>query len=390
MIEHMKKEEESIAMNDQEYALRALNDQEFRQSEEFAAWLCQEPHRVLFREMMDSREALINLCPAMTPDTDKAWERIRPLTRISSFRKHALWITGTAAAIALLITGYFLLPTTEMPQPLAIAILPAIDRAQEITLSTEDGLTVTIDGAQSKQLIAEAGAKLDNEALNYEHTPSEETVRIHTLSTPRGKNFKVILDDGTEVWLNAESKLRYPDHFTGKERKVELEGEAFFHVTKDASRPFIVKNGTTETRVLGTEFNFRAYPFEGRHVTLISGSVIVADPQKENQLKLAPGQDVSLDENGQQLIACEVDLNEFTAWKEDLFCFKEAALIDIMKSVGRWYNLTVVFMDKASMNYHFNFWADRNDSPEGVIKLLNQVGKVKATIENSQIIINKP
>ena len=98
--------------------------------------------------------------------------------------------------------------------------------------------------------------------------------------------------------------------------EVELEGEAFFHVAKDASRPFIVKSGTAETRVLGTEFNFRAYPHESRHVTLVSGSVIVSDTQKENELRLTPGEDAPLDENDLMLIPRKVDINEYVAGKK--------------------------------------------------------------------------
>ena len=150
-----------------------------------------------------------------------------------------------------------------------------------------------------------------------------------------------------------------------------------------------MKSGTAETRVLGTEFNFRAYPHENRHVTLVSGSVIVSDTQKENELQLTPGEDAPLDENDLLLIPRKVDINEYVAWKDDLFCFREAELAEIMKAIGRWYNLTIVFTDEASMRYHFNFWAERTNQPEQVLQLLNQVGKVKATLEGSRITISK-
>lgn len=387
----MKTEEQPILEQDYEYALRALDDWKFRQSEEFIAWLEEEAHHALFQKMMDSREALMNLNPQMAPDVEKAWKRIDPHSKTSSILKYHVW-AASAAAIALLVIGYSIFSTTEEENPYAetAIVFPASNGVQDIELQTGDGHIVSITDRANKQLLAETGALLEAESLIYQNgTEVQEEVVMHTLSTPRGKNFKLVLEDGTEVWLNAESKLHYPNRFTDKERKVTLEGEAFFHAAKDASRPFIVKSGTAETRVLGTEFNFRAYPHENRHVTLVSGSVIVSDTQKENELQLTPGEDAPLDENDLLLIPRKVDINEYVAWKDDLFCFREAELAEIMKAIGRWYNLTIVFTDEASMRYHFNFWAERTNQPEQVLQLLNQVGKVKATLEGSRITISK-
>lgn len=385
----MKTEEQLILEQDYEYALRALDDWQFRQSEEFINWLNDDSHRSLFQEMTDSREALMNLKPEMAPDVDKVWKRVDPHPNASPLKKYYLW-AASVAAIALLIIGYSLFNSSEQPQPQLAVVLPVSTGEQEVTLHTENGQTMKVSDLQDKRLMAQAGARLEADDLSYRNAVvKEEAVTMHTLSTPRGKNFKVILEDGTEVWLNAESKLHYPNRFTGKERIVELEGEGFFQVAKDASRPFIVKSGTAQTRVLGTQFNFRSYPHESRHVTLVSGSVRVSDTQKENELQLIPGEDAPLDENDQLLIPRKVDISEFTAWKDDLFCFREAELVDIMKAIGRWYNLAIVFTDESAMHYHFNFWAHRTDQPEQVLQLLNQVGKVKATLEGSRITISK-
>lgn len=385
----MKTEEQPILEQDYEYALRALDDWQFRQSEEFITWLNNDSHRNLFLEMTDSREALMNLNPEIAPDVGKAWKRVAPHPKISPLRKYYLWAASTAA-IVLLIIGYSLFDSSEQSQPQIAVVLPVYTGVQEVTLQTQNGHTIKVTDLQDKQLMAQAGAWLEAEDLSYRNAAvKEEAATMHTLSTPRGKNFKVILEDGTEVWLNAESKLHYPNRFTGKERIVELEGEGFFQVAKDTARPFIVKSGTAQTRVLGTQFNFRSYPHESRHVTLVSGSVRVSDIHKENELQLIPGEDAPLDENDRLLIPRKVDISEFTAWKDDLFCFREAELIDIMKAIGRWYNLAIVFTDEPAMHYHFNFWAHRTDQPEQVLQLLNQVGKVKATLEGSRITISK-
>lgn len=372
-------EEHPHLISDYEYALKALNDPQFRRSEEFMVWLRDEANQSLFRTMMESREAMMCLNPELSPNIDSAWKRMdarimRP-ARTSTPRKYYLWSIGTVAAIALIAIGISLFVREQQPvqQTTLIAVLQKSEEIQEVILQTEKGAT-----------------PIEEVSLNYQEADNDVTVpQIHTLTTPRGKNFKVTLDDGTEVWLNAESKLQYPEKFTEEERVVTLEGEAYFHVSKDVKHPFIVKSGTTQTQVLGTEFNVRCYPQEERHVTLISGSVLVRDAQKENELKLTPGQNVALDANGQLLIPNHVDINEFIAWKDNLFCFREAKLKDIMKAVGRWYNLSIIFTDETTMNYHFSFWAQRDDSPEQALRLLNQVGKVKATLEGSQIIISK-
>lgn len=387
----MKTEEQPIVEKDYEYALQALNDEAFRQSEEFITWLDDESHRTLFREMADSREALMNLTPEMAPDVDKAWNRINPRPATSRRKRFYIW-AASAAAVALLVTAYSIFSDgKEKTYAEEIAIVyPASDKVQEVELQTNEGRTMLIADRENKQLLEQTGARLNAGTLIYQKVEETgEAMATHTLSTPRGKQFKVVLEDGTEVWLNAESKLHYPQRFAGDERRVELEGEAFFHVAKDAARPFIVQSGTAETRVLGTEFNFRSYPQESRHVTLVSGSVIVSDSRKENNLQLKPGEDVALDENDGLLVPRKADVNEFTAWKEDLFCFREEKLIDIMKAIGRWYNLEIVFTDEAAMHYHFNFWAQRTDPPEEVLKLLNGVGKVKAGLEGNRITISK-
>ena len=372
-------EEYTHSISDYEYALKALNDPQFRRSEEFIVWLRDEANRSLFQTMMESREALMNLNHELSPDIDNAWKRmdsrIKHRKQTSVLRQFYLWGIGTAAAIALIVLCISLFTKEEQPlqQTTMIAILEKSEELQEVILQTEKGMT-----------------PIEEASLSYQEINNEKgSPQIHTLTTPRGKSFKVILDDGTEVWLNAGSKLQYPDEFTETERIVTLEGEAYFHVSRDTKHPFIVKSGTVETRVLGTEFNIRSYPQEERHVTLVSGSVLVRDSQKENELQLEPGQNVALDANGQLLIPNNVDVNEFIAWKDNLFCFREAKLKDIMKAIGRWYNLSIIFTDESAMDYHFNFWAQRDDSPEQALRLLNQVGKVKATLDGSQIIISK-
>lgn len=187
-----------------------------------------------------------------------------------------------------------------------------------------------------------------------------------------------------------ETTLHYPSRFTGGERRVELvEGEAFFQVASDTSLPFVVKNKTMKTQVLGTVFNVRAYSGENRSVTLLTGSVEVSDTFKANKVKLAPGENVYLDAASSTLVAQPADVGEMTAWRENLFCFREATLEHIMKAIGRWYNLTIVFKSQTAMHYRFNFWANRNETPEHVLRILNLTGKVKVRQDAGTIVIDE-
>ncbi len=381
-----------------EYALTALNNDRIRESEEFKEWIQEESHKLLYAELSECREAAMNLHEEMAPDTEQAWKQLstrikqepHAIKKINS-RKPAIIMWSCAAAAALLIALWLAFPSIDgekINETQIAAIFPALDEPQEVVLHTDKGLAFTLTSPQNKQDIKQIGAEVieQEEILRYRQS-KEESVAMHTLTTPRGKDFKVVLDDGTEVWLNAESSLHYPIKFTGKERIVELTGEAFFHVAKDKTRPFIVKSNGTEAHVLGTQFNFRAYAEESRHITLVSGSVKVSDPNSTNELILQPGQDVLLGK--ETLCPREVDIDEYTAWTKGLFYFDNAPLTEIMKTVGRWYNLTIVFTDETSMYYHFSFWASRKETPLQTIDRLNQVGKVKAVLENEQIIIYK-
>lgn len=388
----MKMEQQFLSDEEYEYALAALNDCRIRESEEFGKWLQEESHRQLFAELSDCREAALNLRKEMLPDTGRAWERLsvrlkkEPASLKRRNFRRAVWIGSCAAVLLGAVLGAVSAWKHEREADIA-AVYYARSGAQEVVLQTEDGARLSLDGRPDGKEIEQIGAEVDAQQgmLSYRRT-QETAAAVHTLITPRGKDFKVMLDDGTEVWLNAESSLVYPVRFTGGARTVELEGEAFFHVAKDEARPFVVKSGGTEAHVLGTRFNFRAYAGEERHITLISGCVKVSDPASANELVLQPGQDVLL---GQKTLhPQEVDIDEYAAWTKGFFCFSEAPLTEIMKTLGRWYNLTVVFRDEAAMHYHFSFWASRKESPAQTLRRLNEVGKVEATLENGLIIVN--
>ena len=215
-------------------------------------------------------------------------------------------------------------------------------------------------------------------AYLYFKPASQIAETYQELFTPYGTWSVVNLPDGSKVWLNANSKLVYPTAFIEKERTVFLEGEAYFKVTKDA-KPFIVKTDYLQTKVLGTEFNVKSYTAEDSHVTLISGKVQVRSHENARFVDLEPGKDAMLLSDGLFEVK-EVNSEAYTYWKDGYFYFDELPLADIMKSIGRWYNVNVTFRNKEAMAYRIHFMSNRQSGIEETIRLMNRLKKVTLTL----------
>lgn len=356
-------------------------------------------HQKLYHELLAAYDALA-LKEKALPDTQKEWEHFRqrssnftpphPILRDSHKNQRLiLRITTIAAGICLLIGfglwAYFQPKQSGEP----IALVQMNPAPQEVVLSNNQGGEIILSEQTDRDSLASLGATLTKDRkLAYQPADKKNdssAITTQTLQTPRGKDFKIVLSDGTEVWLNAESTLIYPSRFTGDTRIVELNGEAYFKVAKDIEHPFIVKTQKLETQVLGTGFNVHAYQSSEPHITLVEGKVAIKSQYYHIMLK--PGENALLKEDGSIRVQ-EVDTHCYTAWTEGYFYFDNAPLKDIMQELGRWYNLTIEINNPKAINYHFNFWANRNDNIEYVIDLLNELGKVKASLRENTLTIN--
>lgn len=211
---------------------------------------------------------------------------------------------------------------------------------------------------------------------------------IHTLTTPKGGQYSVMLEDGTRVWLNAASSLSYPAVFTGGERLVHLTGEGYFEVASSGNnnhkKPFIVQVGDMEVRVTGTKFNINAYDDEPAvNSTLLEGSVTVSSPNGD-QIKLIPGQQAQYANNKLGLNKT-VSVEEVTAWKNAIFKFRDSDLKSIMRQVQRWYNATVIY--KGNIEGHFNATIDRNVPVSRLLHYLQLTGHVSFEIKGDTILV---
>ena len=259
---------------------------------------------------------------------------------------------------------------------------------QQVVLHDADGV-VDLTGHDSLSYrLAASADELSKEEAGTAGRLREQTGTLQKLSTPRGMDFKVILPDGSEVWLNAESTIEFPSAFTEQERRVGLHGEAFFKVAHDERAPFYVETDRLKVRVLGTEFNFRNYRDEEAHVSLVKGSVEVMQPgTDEAAARLQPGQDACWIAAGQVVDVHAVGTFAVTQWVQGFFYFDDAPLKTILREVGRWYNLGVVFRNAAYLDYRVHFSASRNEDVEQLVDYLNRLRKFKVRKEGVNLVV---
>jgi transmembrane sensor len=256
-------------------------------------------------------------------------------------------------------------------------------------LKLSDGTTILLDSTAIGKLNIknENIEKQDSGSLAYQNQPAgESNGALNTISTPRGGQYSIMLSDGTRVWLNAASSLSYPVIFPKTGRKVELTGEGYFEVSKNAKAPFVVKVNGMEVEVTGTHFNIHAYGDEHmKTVTLLEGSVNVV--QNEGRRTLRPGEAAIVSNEGQISVKSNIDTLQAIAWKMGLFHFEHTAIPDIMNQISRWYDVDIAyennFQDKT-----FSGKISRNVHASEVLDMLQYAG-VHFRIENKKIIVMK-
>ena len=373
-------------MKNKKDLLDALDDPDSLSQEELDAILNDPNEQEDARLLGNYRQAFVRRHASLKPDVNKEWNNVRQSKISSRSKGKQLWvgITIGVAASVFLFLGWQMFHQIPLQSPVnqPIVAFTASTQSQEVLLSTGDGRMVSLSAPQADSLLRETGITRGEEELDYQQTIRE--TEIHTLTTPRCGAYQLRLADGTQVWLNAESRLKYPSRFTGEQRVVELEGEGYFKVMPDTKRPFIVKSGNITTEVLGTEFNVRTYVSDDSHVTLLKGSVKVKDVSSSSEVVIRPGEDAHLQGDGTFDVR-EVDTDNYYLWTEGYFYFDNETVVEIMRELGRWYNIRVEFENPQAMNYRLHFLAERDQKIEEVLQLLNMLGKVQATCENNKI-----
>ncbi|WP_259067190.1 FecR family protein [Mucilaginibacter sp. X4EP1] len=317
------------------------------------------------------------------------------ITEITGKNKRGHWPTFAIAASILFIlsSGVFFLMFHRQQQPLALNkpvkvksdVAPGGNKA---ILTLSNGSTIVLTGAKNGTLASQGNMVINKTAdglISYADSKENAALKslvYNTASTPRGGQYQFVLADGTKVWLNSASSIKYPVQFIGNERKVELTGEAYFEVAHDAKKPFrVVSNGQT-VEVLGTHFNVNAYGDEGEvKTTLLEGSVKVSSQNINTVIK--PGEQAQFD-NGKIKVK-NVDVDEVVAWKNGFFYFEDNNIQEVMRQLARWYDVDIKYEGKLPSR-EFSGEISRNVNASQILDILS-FKKIHYKIEGKTIVV---
>lgn len=324
-------------------------------------------------------------------DVTREWDSF---VHQSGYRRRVvrkMWYYVAAMFVgACMVTGVLFMK--EKPEPVKLAVTDIRQQVKDFkaTLILEDGREVMIQDSTRSVIATAKGMEIvsvGNE-LRYdkkENSEGKETV-YNTLRIPRGGEYKLVLADGTTVWLNSESWLKYPVHFSGERREVWMEGEVCFEVAKNEEQPFVVNVNETEVTVLGTLFNVEAYSGEGTvTTTLVRGKVQVM--QGEESYVMAPDEQVIIEKG--HFTTKKVVAKDYVRWTSGVFSFTGASLESIMDKLARWYDVEVFFTDSSLKDLHITLEVRRYDNIADILTKMEKMGLVHFDINNKTIIVRK-
>jgi transmembrane sensor len=381
----METSPEAIEKLIQKYIDGNCNDQESAIVEAWYNELADQPHDIQQAEVDSAEETLlVNLKNYVGNKTHiKLWPRIAAVASI---------------LICLCAVFYFYkqLGTNQLTTSSTVDIAPGGNKA---FLTLADGKRIALTDIKNGELAEQSGVKIikatDGQLIYTISSVSNETNKAkdyNTIETPNGGQYQVTLPDGSKVWLNAASSLKFPPSFSRLvNRRVELlRGEAYFEIAKDKNHPFIVKSNGQEVKVLGTHFNINSYSDEqSTKTTLLEGSVkieIVSGSRPKKGVVIRPGQQSIL--SGERIRIVDADIESDLAWKNQEFVFKGENIQSIMRKLSRWYDIEVNYNGDCS---HLSFYGvlSRSKNISSVLKLMENAGNVKFKIEGKKITVNK-
>ncbi|PKQ63929.1 hypothetical protein BZG02_07920 [Labilibaculum filiforme] len=315
----------------------------------------------------------------------------------SSLIKMLRYAAVLALPLALAVYMLYVADTTPSNklEQVSVEIQPGETKAQ---LYLSDGRIVDLENQENKLIQETNGAVIEKDlvGLNYQkqHQTNNSLKEVeNVVVTPVGGEYQLTLSDGTKVWMNAMSEIRYPVQFSGTTRKVKIVGEVYFEVAKNAGKPFIVDVNDVEIKVLGTQFNVSAYPDDRSiQTTLVEGAIRLKSKELSGILTsvdLSPGIQANYDHFSKHLDTQVVDVDRVTAWKNGKFVFEKESLNDIMRKLERWYDIKVFFQSNELKNKRFSARIDRYGNINDVLEKMQQTTNIRFDIKNNIIQIKK-
>ena len=362
------------------YIRRTLTMEE---EEELDAWLdADAAHMRLFEDLTDEKRMQEYLYWYDQRSVEEKLMQARQRLQLTTRKIRSIWKYAAAACLftAVCTAAYFYLKRKESVTLLVNNEATDIGPGRQLA-------TLTIDGQRvipiTSDTIIGRLASVANGTITYSNDGQEET-QWQEIHIPRKAHYKLLLPDGSRVWLNSESSIRFPSRFTSGKREVTVSGEAYFEVAKDSLLPFIVSVNGVKVQALGTAFNIHAYPDEPEFTaTLVEGSVRVFD--ENNTILLQPSQQVEIDRQGNWQLHHDIETTPLIAWKENRFRFRNTHFDEIARMIERWYDTRVVCRDK--IDFHFNGTISRDVPLSRLLKLLEETGHVRFSIGEGQVTV---
>ena len=363
------------------------------EKKELDNWLAQsEKHRIYFQKWCDDERQNELLSKIGCYDPGEGWQQV---VRKRNMRRNRRWWLVAAASVAILFGGLAVYRYSKIPVSLPLAseetsIYPGKRMARLITPSGETVLLDTLRQTDTQQmkLHNDQGRVVIQAACGDAN--GDQPV-YHCLEVPRGGEFSFLLPASTTVFLNAESRLRFPDRFVpGSERIVYLSGEAYFDVKRDPRSPFLVCLEHSAVKVTGTSFNVKAYPDDTNEATtLISGTVSMGIGTTEHWIFLKPGEQGLYDATRKTLLQQTVDVNYYTAWKDGVFAFYRQPLEEVMKTLGCWYLFDTHYQNEALKSILYTGKINRHASIREVLHTFELMDELTFDIKGKEVIVRR-
>ena len=343
-----------------------------------------EEHRLLFCKI--KKQLSINeIRNYLQTDVEDAWKKVREKTFGAPPvrpRIRPKWLKYAAVVLPVLLSitlWYTWKEEMKNKQATAARLNPVLtlDNGEKYQLDPEEQTEIYVN--------EEVKAYQAGGGLIYDTTARQEENKYNRIEVPRGSEYWIVLPDGTRVWLNAATELKYPVAFHAKERRVYLKGEAYFEVAPDKNRPFYVETEEVKVRVLGTVFNVNTHYTRGVRTVLVEGAVALEwGDQKEIRMK--PGELADFDRTTTEVTLKEVDVTSYISWKEGYFVFEDEPLEEIMHTLSLWYDKEFLFVGKRSRALHFSGHIKRYERIETILSAITDVTGVEFRM-NGQIIL---
>ncbi|WP_455510990.1 FecR family protein [Butyricimonas paravirosa] len=350
-------------------------------------WRSDSPkHEALFMRVQDDKYIDQELEVFINGEKKNSilWECIRENSILRRKRNLIRFSSWSTAAILLLIVGISLF-MRDRQEVVLVATQNVLPGDHKAILLMDNGEKIEL--SDSMQLAIGKGILASDNQLEYGNTEKNLASVYHTLKIPRGGEYRLKLSDGTVVFLNSESELRYPVNFGANSREVELKGEAFFDVVTDQQRPFVVRAEQVRVKVLGTSFNVNTYDKDYIETVLVEGSIEFQINAHNQEWRIKPNELARFDRKNKTIEVKEVDVLPYVSWKEGYFVFKNQSMEKIMNIMARWYDIKIKYEDETIKTLHFTGDIKRHADISVILKALTSSVNVNYTLNGRELIL---